>query len=358
MPRPTSKAKPVESAATRAAAVTPAPEGLSIAGVARQAGVSVATVSRVLNAHENVRPATRDKVLAAIDASGYRVNELARNLRNRGKPPAADDGPRLRQSVLRRDRARHRQHRASARLFHASVPIPAPTPAASAATSICCAAAARTARSASIRDDPAGARRRRRARCRGSRAASSIRRWACRMWASTTIGPRATPCGICCARPPAHRPHQFGRRLPVRAAASARLSRCADRGGHRAARRLAHESEQPRLRGGRVGGGFADAAEGKGGDKDKRSRRARSSPSPTRSRPASCTACAASASACRRMSPWSASTTSRSPRKSIRRSPPSPSRCANSARPPRASCCSGSRIRWRTCRACCCRIGS
>jgi len=59
----------------------PAAEGLSIAGVARQAGVSVATVSRVLNAHENVRPATRDKVLAAIDASGYRVNELARNLR-------------------------------------------------------------------------------------------------------------------------------------------------------------------------------------------------------------------------------------------------------------------------------------
>nr|WP_217910299.1 LacI family DNA-binding transcriptional regulator [Paraburkholderia youngii] len=53
----------------------------SIAGVAEQAGVSVATVSRVLNGHDNVRPATRDKVLAAIDASGYRVNELARNLR-------------------------------------------------------------------------------------------------------------------------------------------------------------------------------------------------------------------------------------------------------------------------------------
>ncbi|WP_168792855.1 LacI family DNA-binding transcriptional regulator [Paraburkholderia aromaticivorans] len=56
-------------------------DGMSIAGVAEQAGVSVATVSRVLNGHENVRPATRDKVLAAIDASGYRVNELARNLR-------------------------------------------------------------------------------------------------------------------------------------------------------------------------------------------------------------------------------------------------------------------------------------
>nr|WP_259461480.1 LacI family DNA-binding transcriptional regulator [Paraburkholderia fungorum] len=55
--------------------------GLSIAQVAQQAGVSVATVSRVLNGHENVRPVTRDKVLAAVDASGYRVNELARNLR-------------------------------------------------------------------------------------------------------------------------------------------------------------------------------------------------------------------------------------------------------------------------------------
>jgi DNA-binding LacI/PurR family transcriptional regulator len=56
-------------------------EGLSIAGVAEQAGVSVATVSRVLNGHSNVRPATRDKVLAAVATSGYRVNELARNLR-------------------------------------------------------------------------------------------------------------------------------------------------------------------------------------------------------------------------------------------------------------------------------------
>ncbi|RDJ99391.1 LacI family transcriptional regulator [Paraburkholderia lacunae] len=63
-------------------ALPPRPsEGISIAGVAEQAGVSVATVSRVLNGHENVRPATRAKVLAAVDASGYRVNELARNLR-------------------------------------------------------------------------------------------------------------------------------------------------------------------------------------------------------------------------------------------------------------------------------------
>jgi LacI family transcriptional regulator, repressor for deo operon, udp, cdd, tsx, nupC, and nupG len=44
-------------------------------------GVSVATVSRVLNGHTNVRPATRARVLAEVETSGYRVNELARNLR-------------------------------------------------------------------------------------------------------------------------------------------------------------------------------------------------------------------------------------------------------------------------------------
>jgi LacI family repressor for deo operon, udp, cdd, tsx, nupC, and nupG len=56
-------------------------EEISIADVAEKAGVSVATVSRVLNHHTNVRPATRDRVLAAVAASGYRINELARNLR-------------------------------------------------------------------------------------------------------------------------------------------------------------------------------------------------------------------------------------------------------------------------------------
>ncbi len=54
---------------------------MSIAGVAEQARVSVATVSRVLNGHVNVRAETREKVLAAVESSGYRVNELARNLR-------------------------------------------------------------------------------------------------------------------------------------------------------------------------------------------------------------------------------------------------------------------------------------
>ncbi|SAK78087.1 LacI family transcriptional regulator [Caballeronia glebae] len=56
-------------------------EEVSIADVAERAGVSVATVSRVLNGHTNVREMTREKVLEAVAASGYRINELARNLR-------------------------------------------------------------------------------------------------------------------------------------------------------------------------------------------------------------------------------------------------------------------------------------
>ena len=51
-----------------------------IADVAAHAGVGVATVSRVLNGHANVRPATRDRVLAAIRTLNYRPSPLARNL--------------------------------------------------------------------------------------------------------------------------------------------------------------------------------------------------------------------------------------------------------------------------------------
>jgi DNA-binding LacI/PurR family transcriptional regulator len=48
--------------------------------VARLAQVSHQTVSRVLNQPEGVRPATRERVLAAIDALGYRRNSAARTL--------------------------------------------------------------------------------------------------------------------------------------------------------------------------------------------------------------------------------------------------------------------------------------
>jgi DNA-binding LacI/PurR family transcriptional regulator len=51
-----------------------------MADVARLAGVSHQTVSRVLNDHPNVRPLTRDRVLAAIRELAYRPNAAARML--------------------------------------------------------------------------------------------------------------------------------------------------------------------------------------------------------------------------------------------------------------------------------------
>ncbi|MET8632052.1 LacI family DNA-binding transcriptional regulator [Streptomyces sp. NPDC057746] len=52
----------------------------TMADVARSAGVSVATVSHVLNDTRPVRPHTRQAVLDAIDELGYTPNTLARSL--------------------------------------------------------------------------------------------------------------------------------------------------------------------------------------------------------------------------------------------------------------------------------------
>lgn len=49
--------------------------------VARQAGVSVPTVSRVINNYRYVREATRAKILKAIDELSYQPNKIARNLK-------------------------------------------------------------------------------------------------------------------------------------------------------------------------------------------------------------------------------------------------------------------------------------
>ena len=49
--------------------------------VARRAGVSVKTVSNVVNGYPHIRPATRDRVLAAIADLDYQINLTARNLR-------------------------------------------------------------------------------------------------------------------------------------------------------------------------------------------------------------------------------------------------------------------------------------
>ena len=52
----------------------------TIDDVARHAGVSIKTVSRVLNQEPNVRPETRDKVLATAQSLGYAPNISARRL--------------------------------------------------------------------------------------------------------------------------------------------------------------------------------------------------------------------------------------------------------------------------------------
>jgi LacI family transcriptional regulator len=49
--------------------------------VAREAGVSVSTVSRALNGQPFVRPEVRDRVLVASEALGYRPNVAARSMR-------------------------------------------------------------------------------------------------------------------------------------------------------------------------------------------------------------------------------------------------------------------------------------
>lgn len=54
--------------------------------VARLAGVSLKTVSRVVNGEPNVRAETEDSVRRAINALGFRRNDAARSLRQRHKP--------------------------------------------------------------------------------------------------------------------------------------------------------------------------------------------------------------------------------------------------------------------------------
>ncbi|WP_375294493.1 LacI family DNA-binding transcriptional regulator [Microbacterium sp.] len=55
----------------------------TIRDVGRAAGVSHQTVSRVLNAPEAVLPATRARVVAAIEALGYVRDEAAAQLARR-----------------------------------------------------------------------------------------------------------------------------------------------------------------------------------------------------------------------------------------------------------------------------------
>ncbi|MDH2442589.1 LacI family DNA-binding transcriptional regulator [Amnibacterium sp. CER49] len=56
--------------------------GVTIYDVAKVAGVSHQTVSRYLRGSEHVRPETGERVQAALDALGYRLNSAARYLRS------------------------------------------------------------------------------------------------------------------------------------------------------------------------------------------------------------------------------------------------------------------------------------
>ncbi len=56
----------------------------SVKAVAKEAGVSTATVSRYFNTPEQLKENTRNKVTLAIKKTGYSMNSLARNFR-RGK---------------------------------------------------------------------------------------------------------------------------------------------------------------------------------------------------------------------------------------------------------------------------------
>lgn len=60
----------------------------SLKDVARLAGVSMMTVSRVMHNAESVRPATRDRVLQAIQTLNYVPDLSARKMRAQGRKPS------------------------------------------------------------------------------------------------------------------------------------------------------------------------------------------------------------------------------------------------------------------------------
>lgn len=73
---------------------------MRIADVARLAGVSTASVSRVLANPDQVRPETLDLVMEAVRRSGYTPNSTARNLRTRRTMTVLVVAPRLTNPVF------------------------------------------------------------------------------------------------------------------------------------------------------------------------------------------------------------------------------------------------------------------
>ena len=73
---------------------------IKIYDVAGSAGVSLATVSIVLNHPEKVKPATRDKVLKIIKEKGYKPNANARGLASRKSTTVAVVVPTLKRASI------------------------------------------------------------------------------------------------------------------------------------------------------------------------------------------------------------------------------------------------------------------
>ena len=53
---------------------------MKMSDIAEKAGVSIATVSRVINEDKNVKDSTREKILKIIEECDYTPSAIARNL--------------------------------------------------------------------------------------------------------------------------------------------------------------------------------------------------------------------------------------------------------------------------------------
>lgn len=83
---------------------------VSLKDVASHAGVSIKTVSNVVNDQPHVTPAMRARVQKSIDELGYRPNLTARHLR-KGRTGIVARPARAGQSLLRRAGRRGRRRR-------------------------------------------------------------------------------------------------------------------------------------------------------------------------------------------------------------------------------------------------------
>ena len=73
---------------------------MNIYDIAEKCGVSIATVSRVLNNNPNVSAATRERILAVIEEEKYTPSALARSLGNGAAAPVATSAPSAAVAVL------------------------------------------------------------------------------------------------------------------------------------------------------------------------------------------------------------------------------------------------------------------